>query len=101
MDIYRIRKELNYTQEQFGKLLGYKSPQVRVSELERGVRCPGPAVRILLKKLERLAQLIKENNCAARCPECGWWTTTGKTIEDGLKTEMICNECGHRWFAII
>lgn len=33
-----IRLKLGMTQQEFGKMLGYKRPQVRISEFERGVR---------------------------------------------------------------
>jgi transcriptional regulator with XRE-family HTH domain len=50
-----IRKKLGLTQSAFGTALGYKSaPQVRVSELERGVVPISRQVEIICGYLERL-----------------------------------------------
>jgi len=36
MNVKELRKKLNLTQKEFGLLLGFKNPQVRISELENG-----------------------------------------------------------------
>jgi DNA-binding transcriptional regulator YiaG len=47
-EIRAIREQLGLKQAEFAPLLGYPPRSDRVSELERGVRKPGPAVTLLL-----------------------------------------------------
>ena len=50
-----LRLRLGMTQHELGGYLGYGQPQVRVSELERGVRRPNGAAQRLLDMLEQQA----------------------------------------------
>ena len=46
--VKKVRSNLKMNQTEFGKLIGYKTgAQVRVSEIERGIKTPGDAVRKL------------------------------------------------------
>jgi DNA-binding transcriptional regulator YiaG len=50
-----IRYRLGMSQEDFGLLLRYKQPQVRVSEIETGFRAPSKRIqKICLRIMERL-----------------------------------------------
>jgi len=54
-EIKALRLALGMTQAEMAAKLGYGS-WVRVSELERGKRNPGPAVRILLGQIKAAAR---------------------------------------------
>ena len=104
MTLREARKIFGDSQRACGEQLKYgKGAQVRVCNIERGTEHPGGAVQELIAKYIRQAELFKSKNCCAQCPKCGWWTvtTTGRTKDDGDYSEMLCNDCGNVWFAVI
>lgn len=56
-EIKGLRLSMSLSQEEFGKLLGYQKPQVRVSEIERGVREVSNQVVTICKLLQENAML--------------------------------------------
>jgi DNA-binding transcriptional regulator YiaG len=48
-----LRRRLRLTQTSFGVLLGYANPQIRVSELERGIVPVSGKLRVILGLLAR------------------------------------------------
>lgn len=57
LDIKKFRLDLGLSQEQFGKLLGYQKPQVRVSELERSQKTVSNQIAALCGLIEENRQL--------------------------------------------
>lgn len=56
MDYKKLRQTLELTQAQFGRLLGYINPQIRVSELESGRQHGSPQVQAFVAFLSFLIE---------------------------------------------
>lgn len=56
-DVKRLRDRLGLTQSAMGTLLGFGTPQIRVSELERGSAPVSAQVAIILRYLTRYGPL--------------------------------------------
>ena len=61
--VKEVRSNLKMNQNEFGKLLGYKAgAQVRISEIERGIKTPGGAVRKLCLIIAEHGNKFLDNN---------------------------------------
>ena len=56
IELKQLRKSLGLNQSQFGEKLGYINPQIRVSELETGLKPICERVKKLCKQIEKRSQ---------------------------------------------